>query len=317
MAREAGRETVKTVFDTRPDTGYDDDIIRRYHFPNLYLAKARKSVGDWVVYREPRRGGGREGYVAVARVTGIEPDPKKPRSSYAHMTDFLPFDTVVPLHSGTEYYEAALNAVENPSLIGAWLRGKSIRNISDAEFAAIARAGLAQTLDAAHAQGSERGDSHVDPSMEALIRAPREEQERRIMQMLINRPLRDAAFRTSVVKAYDERCAVTRLRIVNGGGRAEVQAAHIWPVADGGPDVVQNGIALSATCHWLFDRHLISLSDDYGLLVSHNRVPSELRNLFERQVDRIHLPADERLWPRRDFVVRHRERFAGHSLQPM
>ena len=27
--------------------------------------------------------------------------------------------------------------------------------------------------------------------------------------MLVNRPLRDAAFRTSVVDAYDEQCAVT------------------------------------------------------------------------------------------------------------
>ncbi len=67
----------------------------------------------------------------------------------------------------------------------------------------------------------------------------------------------------AVVSAYDERCAVSRLRIINGGGRAEVEAAHIWPFADGGPDVVRNGLALSATCHWLFDRHLISLSDDY------------------------------------------------------
>ena len=56
----------------------------------------------------------------------------------------------------------------------------------------------------------------------------------------------------------------TGLRLVNGGGRADVEAAHIWPVAEGGPDIVQNSIALSATCHWLFDRHLISLRDDYG-----------------------------------------------------
>ena len=81
-------------------------------------------------------------------------------------------------------------------------------------------------------------------------------------------------------------------------GKAEVQAAHIWSVADGGPDIVQNGIALSATCHWLFDRHLISLGDEYGLLVSHNRVPSAFRSLFENQIDRIHLPSDKRLWPR-------------------
>ena len=45
---------MKAVFDTRPDTGYDDDIIRRYHFPNRYLSEARKSIEDWIVYREPR-----------------------------------------------------------------------------------------------------------------------------------------------------------------------------------------------------------------------------------------------------------------------
>ena len=97
--------------------------------------------------------------------------------------------------------------------------------------------------------------------------------------------------------------------MINGGGRSEVQAAHVWGVGEGGPDVVQNGIALSGTIHWLFDRHLISLTNEYRLLVSHNRVPAELRVLFERQMDRIHLPKDERLWPHPAYVERHRERF--------
>jgi putative restriction endonuclease len=101
------------------------------------------------------------------------------------------------------------------------------------------------------------------------------------------------------------------LKIVNGFGRSEAQAAHIWPVAEGGPDVVQNGLALSSTVHWLFDRHLISLTDDYRILVSHNKVPGELRSLFEKQMDRIHLPADRRSWPHPAYVARHRERFAS------
>ena len=50
---------MKAVFDTRPDTGYDDDIVRRYHFPNRYLPAAEQCVGDWIVYRETRRGSGR------------------------------------------------------------------------------------------------------------------------------------------------------------------------------------------------------------------------------------------------------------------
>ena len=81
------------------------------------------------------------------------------------------------------------------------------------------------------------------------------------------------------------------------------------PWRAGGPDVVQNGIALSGTAHWLFDRHLISLTDDYRLLVSHNKVPKELQGLFARQLDRVHLPSDPRLWPYPAYIARHREAF--------
>jgi putative restriction endonuclease len=127
--------------------------------------------------------------------------------------------------------------------------------------------------------------------------------------MLVNRKIREASFRRQVCWAYADRCAVTGLRIVNGSGKAEVQAAHIVPVSNGGPDTVQNGIALSATAHWLFDRHLIALTDDYGLLVSHNKIPVELRFLFENQLNRVHLPADQRLWPNLTYVRHHREAF--------
>lgn len=298
---------MKAIFDTRPDTAYDDDLVHRYHFPNRYLSDAGKCVGDWIVYREPRRGGGRQGYVAVARLVRIEPDRSDPGSSYAYLGDFLPFDEVVPLRRGAEYFETPLRSVAERKYIGAALKGRSIRTISDADFGAIVCAGFRTAMESLKRNGS--GEEYP---IEAFVGAPSEEQERRIVDMLINRPFRDAAFRRSVVQAYRETCAVTGLRIENGGGRVEVQAAHIWSVADGGPDIVQNGLALSATCHWLFDRHLISLTNDFGLIVSHNRVPGELRSLFAKQLDRIHLPCDERLWPRRDFIARHREKFAEH-----
>ena len=300
---------MKAIFDTRPDTAYDDDLVHRYHFPNRYLSDAGKCVGDWIVYRESRRGGGRQGYVAVARLVRIEPDRSDPGSSYAHLGDFLPFDEVVPLRRGAEYFETPLRSVTERKYIGAALKGRSIRTISDADFGAIVCAGFRTAMEPLKRNGLNSGEEYL---IEAFVGAPSEEQERRIVDMLVNRPFRDAAFRRSVVQAYRETCAVTGLRIENGGGRVEVQAAHIWSVADGGPDIVQNGLALSATCHWLFDRHLISLTNDFGLIVSHNRVPGELRSLFAKQLDRIHLPCDERLWPRRDFIARHREKFAEH-----
>lgn len=300
---------MKGVFDTRPLTKYDDDISRRYHFPNRYLAEAERTEKDWIVYREPRRGGGRQAYVAVARVNRIEPDPSDPGSSYAYLSDYLEFDQVVPLHSGMQYYENRLNSVAKPSQIGVALQGKSVRTITEDEFGAIVLAGLATTLHEENPHRLEYGKSEADLTFQAFLEAPPEEQKRRIARMLANRPLRDWTFRRNVVTAYKETCAVTGLRMVNGGGKAEVQAAHIRAVQHGGPDIVQNGMALSATCHWLFDRHLISLRNDYSLLVAHNRVPNEFQDLFSNQLKRIHLPDDERLWPQPAYIEWHRDRF--------
>lgn len=70
-----------------------------------------------------------------------------------------------------------------------------------------------------------------------------------------------------VLQAYGSRCAITGLRLINGGGRAEVEAAHIRPVEASGPDIVSNGIALSGTAHWMFDRGLISVADDLQILI--------------------------------------------------
>ena len=306
-----GGQDVKGIFDTKANSGYDDEIVRRYHFPPQYRRVAEQLVGDWIIYREPQRNGGRRAYIAVARVLRVEADPSRAGYSYAFVGDYQPFDRPVPFVNKGVYAEAALREISNPSRVGAYLQGKSIRSVSQTDFAAIARAGLDETLAPANAIRLELDPRHVDEETLDLLEAPPAEQARRIEQILLNRKVREASFRCHVCDAYDNRCAVTGLRIVNGGGKAEVQAAHIWSVASGGPDVVQNGLALSGTAHWLFDRHLISLTDDYGLLVSHNKVPAELRGLFTKQLDRIHLPDDPKLWPHRSYVARHREAFSS------
>ena len=94
------------------------------------------------------------------------------------------------------------------------------------------------------------------------------EQTRERISYLSSRILRDRIFRRTVLRAYGERCAITGLRLINGSGRAEVDAAHIRPVEKKGPDVVSNGLALSGTAHWMFDRGLISLSDNLEILIS-------------------------------------------------
>jgi putative restriction endonuclease len=304
---------MKGVFDTKPNSGYDDQITSRYHFEGtLYRERATAMIGDWIVYREPQRNGGRRAYVAAARVLGVEDDPNLKGHYYALLADFIPFDPPVPFRSEEGYREASLRKIDDPSAVGRSLRGESIRILSDHDFAAIARAGIAETLEPSNFRRLNIEPTLQDPMTSALLQAPIEVQEREIVQILLNRKVRDANFRKQVCDAYENRCAVTRLKIINGGGRAEVQAAHIWPVSEGGPDVVQNGLALSGTAHWLFDRHLISITDDYRLLVSHNRVPSELRSLFSEQMERIHLPRHLINMPSPVYLARHREAFLGN-----
>jgi putative restriction endonuclease len=308
---------MKAVFDTKPNSGYDDEIVRRYHFPTQrnYMAVAEAAIGDWIVYREPQRNRGRRAYIAAARVLRIEPDRTRPNHAYALMGEYLPFDRPVPFAGhGGEYWEAPLRTIDDVSRVGAAVQGRAMRPLADADFSAIVIAGLSETLDPENAVRlgltplSEEGAGEAVRSFEYDI-APGIDQVRRVEQLLVNRKIRDANFRRQVCDAYEDRCAVTGLKVINGGGRSEVQAAHIWGVEHGGPDVVQNGLALSGTVHWLFDRYLISLTDEHRLLVSHNKVPAELRVLFERQMDRIHLPKDERLWPHPTYVQKHRERF--------
>ncbi len=311
---------MKAVFDTKPNSDYDDEIVERYHFPTQrnYMAAARDAVGDWIVYREPQRNHGRRAYIAVARVVRIEPDPLRDNHAYAIVDEYLPFDRPVPFGGGPGggYWESPLRAVGSPNKVGASLQGKAMRCLDDADFSAIVTAGLAETLAPDNALRLGLVDvAGVGVGVEDIGQpfdydaTPGIDQVRRVEQMLVNRKIRDANFRRQVCEAYDDRCAVTGLRIINGGGRSEVQAAHIWGVGQGGPDVVQNGLALSGTVHWLFDRHLISLTDDYRLQVSHNKVPAEFRVLFERQMDRIYLPKDERLWPHPAYVAKHREMY--------
>jgi putative restriction endonuclease len=45
----------KAVFTTQMEPSWDDLPKVRYHFPKRYLRQAEQTVGDWIVYYEPRR----------------------------------------------------------------------------------------------------------------------------------------------------------------------------------------------------------------------------------------------------------------------
>jgi len=300
---------MKAVFDTKPTSRYDDDLTRHYQFPRRYLAAVSASIGDWVVLRRPRADGGNLAYFAVARVEGVESDLSQQGMSYARLSEYLEFDVAVPWTVDGRYAEGDLRAIPRAQ-VGVYLRGRSVRSLADGDFADIVRRGFPVSLDAHNAERLGVPPAALANAAEALKEGGLPgERDRRVVSVLTNRIVREASFRTAVYRAYANCCAVTGLELADAKGNCEAQAAHIWSVADGGPDVVQNGLALTATVHWLFDRHLISLSDDHRLLMVENRIPHRLRALFQLTAGHIRLPARQQDWPHLFYVRRHRERF--------
>lgn len=286
----------KGILTAKAGSRYDDVIEERYHFPQTYLNQAKQMVNDWIIYYEPGRVGdgisgiGRKSYFAIAKINSITEDKNIPKHYYAWISDFLEFTTPVSFRLDGGLIESFLRGKDNSINRGAMQR--SLRTIPNDEFEYIVKLGFV-----------EKQSFTVDQVSE-----PIEEYTRDIIQSVVSRPVRDTAFKYRVRKVYNSTCAVTGLHILNGGGRPEVEAAHIKPVGGGhnGPDSVRNGIALSRTVHWLFDRGLISLNNDYEILSADKKTTAQAGGIIVPGKP-INLPEDMRFAPHTKFLEYHRE----------
>jgi putative restriction endonuclease len=267
------------VFIHRADSIYDDSPAERYQFPSQYLSRAEGFIGDWIVYYEPSKVPETRGYFAVAKVQQIIPDPAVAGMYIAVIEpgSYLDFVNPVPFRGPTGLIETGvLNA--DGRISG---RAQSaVRPLSSNDFNRIIRQGLDDTAPLLpRVDEASIGLGFQENQMPFQF-----EQERERVSSLTSRIVRDRVFRKIVLRAYDERCAVTGLRLINGSGRAEAAAAHIRPVEASGPDIISNGIALSGTAHWMFDRGLISLADDLEILVSRQvNDPNGVRALINKR----------------------------------
>lgn len=291
------------VFIHRFDSIYDDTPAERYQFPSQYLSRAQACLGDWIIYYEPRKVRDTRGYFAVAKVERIVPDPSAPGMYLALIEpgSYLDFATPVP------FADADGQVIERGVLNDAGrISGRAqaaVRSLSPADFNRIVAAGLDDTSPLLP-----RTDGVDQPAAVREDRTPFVfDEARERIATLVSRVVRDRVFRRIVLRAYDERCAVTGLRLINGGGRAEVEAAHIRPVEANGPDIISNGMALSGTAHWMFDRGLIGFDDDMRILVSRQvNDPDSVRSIVNPSGCAI-LPAHLASRPHPDFVRWHRD----------
>ncbi|MBD3236783.1 MAG: HNH endonuclease [Candidatus Eisenbacteria bacterium] len=113
-------------------------------------------------------------------------------------------------------------------------------------------------------------------------------------------------FRLQVMDAYQNRCAVTGEKAV-----PTLQAAHIKPFAESGPNRTENGLLLRADLHALFDHGYVTVTRDLRVEVS-RRIKDEFDNgevyypMHGRRL--VIVPGEEDERPGREFIDWHNEK---------
>lgn len=138
-------------------------------------------------------------------------------------------------------------------------------------------------------------------------RRPLELEDRDRNLVAYQRILRDRAFRSIVLRAYARECAVCGEPIQKEDA-TELDAAHIVPVNERGPDRVENGLSLCKRHHWAFDAGVFTVGNDWRI-----QWLSQTRDPHGEAVDgeRIQLPVLEDQWPSARFLQLHQNKWKG------
>lgn len=93
-------------------------------------------------------------------------------------------------------------------------------------------------------------------------------------------------------------------------------AAHIFPVSgveaddtiEGGPDTVNNGLALCRTHHWAFDHGWFIITNDYIIQVRGESSTQGFEQMKELDGEKLILPDNRSTWPAQHYLEAHREK---------
>lgn len=120
---------------------------------------------------------------------------------------------------------------------------------------------------------------------------------------------RDPAWRRQIVESWDRSCAFCGFDGAIGGAPVGLESAHIRWFNFGGPDDLDNGLALCSLHHKLLDRGVLGLRDPETVTVSstYSAVSEQGRRVYELHGHKLRprpgtsLPADEHIdWHRNE-----------------
>ena len=144
-----------------------------------------------------------------------------------------------------------------------------------------------------------------------ILNEPSEEYCQEIKKLMLQQNeeeifLRGSIFKREIPKIYNNTCCISGMRIDATISISMIDACHIVPFSESYDNTITNGIALCPNLHRAFDRGLISVDDNYKVVVSKSFREDETSysiRAFESKT--ISLPTQESYFPKTNNFLWH------------
>ncbi len=121
--------------------------------------------------------------------------------------------------------------------------------------------------------------------------------------------VRSGVFKKVVPRIYNYTCCISGMRIDTAREIQMIDACHIIPFAESHDDTITNGISLSPSLHRAFDRFLVTINDNYRVVVSDKFIEQGDHSLKKFHDQEILLPNNQDYRPSTENLQWHYRTF--------
>ena len=164
-------------------------------------------------------------------------------------------------------------------------------------------------------QAMEYTNEVVDMAAEPFVPFQKDKKKRKLVTRYAQ--VREIGFSTAVRKQYNYHCAICRERLVTPGGETLVEGAHIIPWSKSNNDDPRNGLSLCRSHHWMFDKMMLTIRDDYSIKLSSwlEKNGNKVEDTLNLKNNEILLPEENRFYPSELALQDHAERFEEYHAK--
>lgn len=157
-------------------------------------------------------------------------------------------------------------------------------------------------------QAKNKGEGYLHEQVNYILNGPEVKYEHISSHTEEDVFVRNGLFKKLVPKVYQNQCSFTGMKMSSTFNYNFIDACHIVPFALTQNDSVTNGIALCPNMHRAFDRGLLSIDENYRILVSNHLTEDTTHPyaLTQLKGKKIILPKEQNHYPTQEALAWHR-----------